>query len=219
MGRSIITHDPASRHYPAMGILAQPGIPRRDRTWRRGQPYDQGQTSSCVGQTMKGILNTAPLSSQVPWKQRTALDAIDIYRDAQDYDQWEGKEPDYYGTSALGACKYLQKTDVISEYRWCFGADDVIDTLCQHGPVGIGVMWYEGMRATDADGLIHSTGAQVGGHEVELHGVRVGEKTVVGTNSWGAGWGVGGRFKLTWEDLGRLLDEDGDAVTITRLAG
>jgi C1A family cysteine protease len=54
----------------------------------------------------------------------------------------------------------------------------------------------------------------VGGHEVELHGVDISSKYVIGTNSWGADWGVKGRFKLSWENLDRLLQEDGDAVTV-----
>lgn len=214
MGRSIVTHDPASRAFPAMGLLALPGAPRHDRTWRRGKPYDQGQTSSCVAQTMKGILNTGPISGRIAYRTRTRMDAIDLYRNAQLYDQWPGAEPDYEGTSALGACKYLQKQGIISEYRWCFGVDDVIDTVIQHGPVGIGVWWHAGMMATDGDGFIHPTGSQVGGHEVEINGVNVRGRYVVGTNSWGVDWGVKGRFKLSWDDLGRLLDADGDAVTV-----
>lgn len=216
MGRSIITHDPASRAFPAMGLLALPSVPRRDRTWRRGVVYDQGPTSSCVGQTFKGILNSAPVSTGLKYQVRTRLDAVDLYRNAQRFDQWPGEEPDYEGTSALGACKYLQGQGLISEYRWCFGVDDVIDTLVQHGPVGIGVVWYGGMMNTDSSGFVHPTGSKVGGHEVEINGVNVKGRYVIGTNSWGAGWGVKGRFKLSWDDLGTLLDDDGDAVTVVR---
>jgi hypothetical protein len=214
MGRSLIDHDPRNRDYPIRALL-ETKPPRRNRTWRRSGAYDQGQTSSCVGQTFKGVLNTRPESSLTAWVRRSRYDAIDFYKGAQQYDEWDGAEPTYQGTSARGACRYLQNKGLIREYRWCFGLDDVLDTLSHHGPVAIGVHWYAGMMRTDDHGYVHPTGRMVGGHEVELHGIDVREKYVVGTNSWGKGWGKGGRFKLTWIDLDRLLHEQGDAVTLT----
>ena len=35
---------------------------------------------------------------------------------------------------------------------------------------------------------------------------------VVVQNSWGASWGVGGYFRLGWEDLDYLLQDKGDAT-------
>lgn len=219
MGRSIITHDPASRFFPARGFLMQDAVPRKNKTWRRGVAYNQGPTSSCVGQTLKGMLNTGPFSGQVSYSRRSRYDALDFYRNGQSYDQWPGAEPEYYGTSALGVCKHLQGQGIISEYRWCFGVDDVIDTLVQHGPVGIGIWWYSGMFTTDVQGFIRPVGRKEGGHEVELHGVNVDDEYVIGTNSWGRSWGAGGRFKLSWEHLDQLLEDDGDAVTLVKLGG
>lgn len=214
MGRSLIEHDPKSRAFPARGVLMQPTVERRNKTWRRPTAYDQGQTSSCVGQTLKGVISTSPLTSLIPYSKRRSLTALEIYHGAQVNDDWPGEEPTYYGTSALGACKYLQGLSLIKEYRWCFGADDVIDTLVQHGPVAIGIWWYDGMWKTDDKGFLHPTGKKVGGHEVELHGVNVDKKYVIGTNSWGTDWGANGRFYISWDDLDTILEDDGDAVTI-----
>jgi hypothetical protein len=208
MGRSVIQHDPRSRDYPVTLATDQP---LRNRTWRRPAPFDQGQTSSCVGQTMKGLLTTTPFTAHLSPAQRAGLNALDIYRHAQDFDEWPGAN--YDGTSALGACKYLLSVNLITGYRWCFGHQQIIDTISHVGPVGIGVRWLNGMMFTDPAGFIHATGAEVGGHEVELNGVNVKGKYVLGTNSWGAGWGVKGRFKLSWDDLAKLVDGDGDAVT------
>jgi C1A family cysteine protease len=72
------------------------------------------------------------------------------------------------------------------------------------------------MWRTDADGYIHATGENEGGHEVELIGVDVSERCVIGMNSWGDNWGVRGRFKLHWEDLETLLAEQGDAFVIIK---
>jgi hypothetical protein len=211
MGRSIIDHDPRNRNYPARALFAA-GLPRKHRTWRRGNAYDQGPTSSCVGQTFKGVLNSQLLSANVAWRIRSKLDAINIYRGGQQFDEWPGDN--YDGTSARGACRYLQSKGLISEYRWCFGLDDVLDTLSHHGPVAIGIAWHSGMWNTDYFGFLHPTGSVVGGHEVELHGINVQLKYVIGTNSWGTGWGINGRFKISWPDLNTLLQDDGDAVTI-----
>jgi hypothetical protein len=160
---------------------------------------------------MKGLLTTTPFAGRLSPTQRHGLDALAIYRQAQNFDEWPGSN--YDGTSALGACKYLLSAGLITGYRWCFGHQQIIDTISHVGPVGIGVKWLGGMMFTDPTGFIHATGAEVGGHEVELYGVNVKGKYVLGTNSWGAGWGVRGRFKLSWDDLAKLVDGDGDAVT------
>lgn len=211
MGRSIVTHDPRSWHYP-VGLLLDQNVPRRTRTWRRGRAYDQGPTSSCVGQTLKGLLNTAPTTARIRSSVRNAYDAMHIYREAQKFDEWPGV--DYEGTSALGACEYLRSVSVIQGYYWCFTLDQVLDCLGQRGAVGIGVQWRSGMWDTDSDGFVHAQGDVVGGHEVELHGIDVKNRFVIGTNSWGTSWGMGGRFRLSWDDLRVLLDGGGDAVTL-----
>lgn len=216
MGRALIHHDPESRSFPVRGIITREGVERRNKTWRRAyRAYDQGSSSSCVGQTFQGILNTSPVTPQIPLTTRKEWDAYRIYKGAQDNDQWPGAEPSYYGTSALGALRFLKQHGVVQAYRWCFSLDDVLDTVSQYGPVGIGVWWYSGMMRTDAKGFIHPTGSQVGGHEVEIHGINVDKEYVIITNSWGTSWGVNGRCYLSWENLGRLLAEDGDAVTVT----
>lgn len=218
MGRSIIAHDPMSLNFPAAGFLMTPGLPRIHKTWRRGPAYDQGRTSSCVGQTFRGILNTTPNTALVGLAIRAKYSGLSFYSGGQQFDEWPGVEPQYYGTSALGVCKYLLWADIIKEYRWCFGADEVIDTLCQHGPVAIGVRWSEQMMRTDADGYLTPGGRLVGGHEVELHGVEKDKKYVVGTNSWGTEWGISsGRFKMRWDVLDQLLSDDGDAVTVVEV--
>lgn len=216
MGRSVIAHDPDNRLFPVRGAVVNDAAPRISRSWSRSRKaYDQGATSSCVGQTFRGILDTLPARSQVPNSVRSRYDGLNFYRGGQTEDEWPGQEPSYFGTSALGVCKYLKLNGIINEYRWCFGLNDVLDTLSQHGPVGVGLNWTEAMMTPDEQGFIVNNGSTVGGHETELLGVNFEKGHVIGINSWGPSWGVKGRFKIKFDVLDALLKNQGDAVTVT----
>lgn len=214
LGRGLINHDERSKNYRATDLIDSTSLVTKK--WRRGNAYDQGQTPECVAYTGKGLLNTQPDSSQVPYRVRSKYSCDDFYHGAQANDETPGTN--YDGTSALGLCRYLTSINIISEYRWCFGLQDVLLTLSNLGPVGIGVRWLDGMWNTDAEGYLHVTGNEVGGHEVELLGINVEQEYVLGENSWGTSWGLNGRFKLSFANLDTLLKDQGDAFTITKLA-
>ncbi len=118
----------------------------------------------------------------------------------------------------LAGAKVVQSMGFISEYRWAFGFEDLLAAVSWKGPVVIGVNWYEGMFDTDEKGLLHPTGRVMGGHCVEVDQVSVREETVGGPNSWGLNWGVKGRWKMTWTEFARLLNEDGEACVPIRTA-
>lgn len=214
-GRSLVNHDPRSRAFPARALA---GDVVRQKSWGRVGIYDQGSAPHCVAYAGKGAFNTATLRARFPYRRRSAFDTSTWYSGAQSNDEWPGEA--YDGTSALGLCRYLQGQGLVSEYRWAFGLQDVLLTLSHVGPVLLGVYWKSGMLNTDGDGFIHAAGSDVGGHEVELVGVRPSTGTrqghVIGANSWGKAWGAKGRFKLSFDDLGTLLDQDGDAVVVLK---
>jgi hypothetical protein len=137
-----------------------------------------------------------------------------------------GNSPFYEGTSVLAGAQVVKAAGYIHEYRWALTIEDLVTAVGYHGPAVIGVDWYEGMFATDADGFIHPTGRLMGGHCVCI----VGVKAVRGAdgkldplrsyflihNSWGAAWGiedhdVGGRCKLTVAEM-LVLWPGGDFV-------
>lgn len=184
------------------------------KTWRRGEPYDQGSLPQCVAYAGKGVLNTAPNSGLAPYAVRTKYSTQQFYDGAQRRDEWPGEN--YDGTSALGLGKYLTEVGIIKSYTWCFGLNDVLLALSYQGPVAIGVNWYTGMFTPNTSGVLNITGAVEGGHEVELIGIHTGLRCVIGMNSWGMGWGDRGRFYLRYEDLDRLLSEQGDAVVLNK---
>lgn len=211
MGRAFVHHDDRSKNFRAVHGL-MPQTPR-DRIWRRGQAYDQGYTFQCVAYTGKGILNSLPASSSVDYDTRRGYSTDEFYDGARENDEWPGS--DYDGTSGLGLCRWLKANGYINEYRWCFGLNDVLLALSHVGPVGLGVWWYTSMFYPEKGGWLKVSGQQEGGHEVELIGLDLSERCVIGMNSWSAQWGDRGRFKLRFEDLDHLLNQQGDAFVIT----
>jgi len=213
LGRTIVNLDARSKEFAARGAFFAAQDPLISKTWRRPRAWDQGQTSQCVGYSMYGMANTQPLTKDIPLKVRRSHSATDIYVWAQNNDEWPGVEPSYFGTSTLAGVKALKEWNVIQAYRWGFGTEDTIRMLGYHGPVVIGINWYDGMFDTDANGFVEPSGPLAGGHAIELHGVNVQKEYVEGTNSWGPWWGLRGRFRMRFETLRRLLREDGECVT------
>lgn len=217
LGRSIITLDERSLQYPARGVLFQEDLPPKTKTWRRPTAWDQALTSQCVIYTGKGQINTEPFRTAENYAKRKTFNYDYMYRLAQTIDEWPGEAPVYEGTSVLAGQKALKIEGFIQEYRWCFGLSDVLKTLSYYGAVGIGVTWYNSMfYPVNEYGLLNVdvNSGIAGGHAVELHGLNISGKYVIGTNSWGTGWGNNGRFRIKWTDLDMLLKDYGEAYTI-----
>ena len=139
-----------------------------------------------------------------------------IYWEAQKIDEWPGgaypgASPIYEGTSVLSGVKVAQRLGYMKSYRWAFSFDDFVLGLGHAGPAVIGVSWWTGMMDTDAAGFIHPTGQVEGGHCILAKGVNIAQKTVTLHNSWGARWGQNGDCKVTFDDMRRLLADDGEA--------
>ena len=216
LGRRGVDHDDRNRNYPARGVLFPADAPMKSRVWRRYYPaYDQGTSSSCVGQTVKGICQSWPIARTLSAGTKRKIDAYEIYATAQKIDPWPGEEPEYYGTSGGAGMRVAQDFRYITEYRWCFGLTETLQAIGHYAPVGIGVNWYAGFDTPDERGFISISGRSRGGHEVELSGVSVEQEYVLGWNSWGSRWGpINGKFKMTFSTLEQLLREDGDVVTV-----
>jgi hypothetical protein len=81
--------------------------------------------------------------------------AVKIYSRATEIDPFVGSYPPKdTGSSVLSAMKAAKEMGLISEYRWCFGAEEVLIALSNPGPVEIGVRWYEGFDKPDCNGLV-----------------------------------------------------------------
>jgi hypothetical protein len=197
-----VEFDDRSRQYPVRRLVA--GKSPRSYTWACDTYLDQGREGACVGHAWAHDIAARPIVRTAD----TSL-AFTLYRRARQLDQWPGE--DYEGTSVLAGAKATREAGYIGEYRWAFGIEDVILTLGYHGPVVLGINWLTGMGDVDARGYIHATGEQSGGHAILARGVNITSRSVLLHNSWGQGWGRKGCARISFDDLDRLLREDGEA--------
>lgn len=215
LGRHV-RFDERSRDYRV--LLDGVPVTLRARTWERAVPaFNQGSLGSCTGNAVLGLIVTEPndrdsFADKIVANQTLA---VALYSRATSLDQFNGEyPPEDTGSSVLSAMKAAKEMWLIKEYRWCFGIEDVLRTLSYVGPVVIGCNWYAGFDKPNSYGQVFPTGGIRGGHAFELLGIDPDERLVWGINSWGSRWGKSGRFSIGFDDLHKLLKEDGEAVTV-----
>lgn len=193
-----------------------------NQSWERVIPVlDQGQLGSCTANAGTGALGTQPFydaagRAALPSSDAAELEkyAVQLYEEATVVDGYPGQyPPDDTGSSGLAICKVLKTRKIIKGYRWARSPYGFLQLL-QNGPVLQGMPWYKAFFEPDKDGFIDAdpnwTGSGIaGGHEIEAVGVELDPKdafnsVVTYVNSWGTGWGDGGRFRMrlgTYEKL------------------
>jgi hypothetical protein len=213
LGRRV-NHDPRSRAFPAPAAATL-----RSVSWRRWSPVlEQGDLGSCTGNAIVGALGTQGLYKAGTAKALTEELAVSIYKRATVIDPFPGSwPPDDTGSDGLSVCKVAKELGLIASYSHAFGLDHCLAALAL-SPVMVGVPWLESMFSPGSSGLVDVWGAEVGGHEFVLTGLDVRHRLVRARNSWGMSWGVGGFFYLRWEDLGSLLERQGDCSVPKREA-
>lgn len=197
----IVQFDKNSRKYPIRTLLADKKP--RSYTWRINSWLDQGREGACVGYGCNHEINGKPVEHNIDI-------AMYIYREAQKIDPWPGEG--YSGTSVLAGVKIMQKLGYIKEYRWAFGESDLRLSVGYAGTAIIGVNWYTGMFRPSSDGFLRPTGRVEGGHCIVVNGVSLKKQAYRVHNSWGKDWGDNGEAWIRFEDMDRLLREDGEAV-------
>jgi hypothetical protein len=219
LGRHV-NHDPRSRQFAFDGS----NVSLKTAKHQRYIPVlDQGDLGSCTGNAATGWLGTsvgwASIAALTPILSTTDVVqdekfAVQLYSDATKADPYPGDyPPEDTGSDGLSVAKVLKARGLISGYTHTFSLDDALSALSTQ-PVIIGINWYESMFDPASNGLvtISPRSPVAGGHEVVLDEIDVEQKVVGSTNSWGTGWGVDGRFYMTFDTLGRLLGEDGDCT-------
>lgn len=208
LGRNV-NHDPRSLDFPAKTAPVDKPVSHH----HYGAILDQGNLGSCTGNAMAQAINTLPLHYKGE-KLLKEADAVDLYSRATQIDDAPGQYPPTdTGSNGLSVAKAAQQKGLITSYSHAFGLDHALGAL-QLSPFLFGTNWYEDMFNPDSKGFVHPGGEIAGGHEIVC--VRDTGKYLQFLNSWGKGWGLAGRFNLSYADFEDLLADQGDVTVVTR---
>lgn len=207
----LIQFDERSRQFRAADGLEEKK--KRGYTWRISKWLDQGQQGACVGFAFGHDAIARPVS--IP-NVSDDYAREKIYWRAQEIDAWDGgaypgATPFYEGTSVLAGAKAAQGLGHFDRYEWAFSVDELILSVGYKGPAIIGVNWLVGMLNTDIDGFVRVAGDFYGGHALPVKSVNVKKGFFGLRNSWGREWGEDGDCKITFDDMAKLLSQQGEA--------
>lgn len=217
LGR-IIEHDPRSRAYPFKAAKATT-YTSVTHTNHIGV-LDQGDIGSCTGNATVAALGSDPFFATLPGRTLDEDLAVSLYSLATSLDDYTGAYPPTdTGTSGLAIAKAAQQRGYVSGYTHAFTVGDALGALMS-APVLVGITWLDTFDEPAADGLVKITrSSQVrGGHEICADGYDADKGRVWFRNSWGASWGVQGRFSLSLADWTTLLRQDGDVTVLSPLS-
>jgi len=214
LGR-LYSPDNRDRSYPFSMALRPVDLTIPKKIWPLGPVLDQGQTPQCVAYAWRQWLVSDPMdtihtdrkqSDPVPHPYiPDDLTPEVIYGEAQAIDGFPGPHD---GTSVRAGVQILSKKDFVKTYLWSSNITDMIAWILSHGPVVVGVNWYESMFETKKSGLVSVKGIPVGGHAFIVNGYLSKSRRFLCTNSWGTNWGRNGQFKIKLEDMQRLAYEE-----------
>lgn len=205
--------DPRDDAFPMRALLDTPrGGPARPWRywWDRGWWGYQGSRPWCVAYAWLHALEDGPLTkaprtpgSDPVWTPRA------LYDRAQRLDEWWGEN--YDGTSVRAGAKALQERGLVGTYRWAYTLEDLRDAVTELGPVVVGTWWYTSMFYPTEEGFLEVNGSRAGGHAYVVNGVNSNRGVFRVKNSWGPSWGLGGRAWIGFDEMRRLLEEQGEA--------
>jgi len=206
LGRHV-HHDPRSRDFSAPRAPKVVSVKHQ----ATGLPLNQGELGSCTANALCGALNSQPFfGGGTPLHESDAVRLYEVETKLEG-DPYPPNDP---GGSGVMVCKAAKQLGLISSYKHAFGIDHALAALVL-SPVITGINWYTSFDAPDpASGLVELTaGATVrGGHEIVADEIDEPNELVWFWNSWGAQFGLGGRFCMKFETWSELLKQKGDVT-------
>jgi hypothetical protein len=197
--------DPQDADFPLGAVIEAVDDARsKEKVWQLpAHLLNQGSTNSCVGHACAHFILAAPIMSH-------SIDAIALWRRAQEIDEFPGNEGTNTGTSVRAGFKALREQDLITtDYRWASNADEVLRFILTRGPVVVGSKWYPGM-SQPANGIMGLTGNPgTSGHAYLLFGFSPDHDAFLVANSWGTGWAIDACAFLPYDALDQLMQEGG----------
>lgn len=224
LGRVYIPDDRDFEYTPmrslSSGLLVPRETPDVDAMyWGMSDLTDQGSSSHCVAHQANYVMSFYPL----PYLRSVLTPEPQVYDWCQLNDPWPGTEttdPRYYGTSERTGLDFYRKDGLITSYHRLSSPDELIMWLLTYGPVATGISWKTCMYSPNPlTGLItyEKSSPVQGGHAIIIYGCNTRRKTFSFQNSWGAGWGKGGRCMMSFDAVQDLIfTEDGAAYGIQK---
>lgn len=202
LGRHV-RHDIRSWGFPA----PMAGAIRSVRHARHVPIFNQGDLGACTGMSAVGCVSSGPFAHR-----GTQAEAVDVYSAATKVDEFAGEYPPTdTGSSGLAVMKVLQSRGIIAGYTHVFDFQAFLRALVLR-PGITGITWRAGCDTPNAEGLVVYAGTIRGGHEVVPDEIDVERKRIGFQNSWGPGFGLAGRFYMSWDDYAKALADHGDAT-------
>lgn len=209
LGRLFIP-DERDRAFPAQLVLPKKAAAVKPYKYHNQSGWwgDQGDTPHCVGYSIAHWLEDGPITHAGIAPVLNPYN--DIYRRAQDIDEWPGT--DYDGTSVRAGMKAAQERGYVHSYYWATTIDEIVQCISNVGPVVVGTVWTHDMFFPDPKtGIIRPTGYESGGHAYVLNGYNLKKRLFRIKNSWGRLWGLEGNAWISFDDFKILLDNWGEA--------
>lgn len=219
-------------------------LPKLSRSHKRSSwfPLWQDGFSACVGFTFVELVMAGPIMQHLyhvakafdikgpdGYYSNLAKETIEAiarewYLRAQDLDEWDGKEPSYYGTSGRAGAKVGQQLGLWPNYLWLTSVPELARYLILHGPVPIGVdVFTSDLEPTEMvrgrkepTALLQAAGAWEGGHEMLVDYVNIKTQRFGGPQSWGVtpGQSPYERWEMSFADMEYRFSQGGDALAI-----
>ena len=188
--------------HPTPGVDTTPG-------WELKIQLDQGQTGHCVGFGWAGWVDAMPVEGTYQ-----NADGHALYYECKVID---GEPLAENGSTVRSGALALRNRGRLAAFAFATSTAEIDAWINSQGSVVVGTSWTNDMFNPDANGFVKPTGAVAGGHCYLMLEKVDSQDAYVFQNSWGAGWGQNGRFRMKRSDFAGLLADQGEACCAAEL--